>query len=208
LLDEPLSSLDAGLRESMREEIKRIVRTTGTTVVNVTHDQEEAMVISDRILLLKDGRLQQEGSPGDLYWRPETAFVARFMGPTNIIQGSLGEASDGLGTLVNDGLTLRGRVGHVAAVRGASVTLLCRTEDASVRTDRPSGDGNTIAGSVANAWFAGGRWRVRVSADAGFDVVAIADTDLGYAGKVWVSLPPERCWLLDPEETGGRTGPT
>jgi hypothetical protein len=79
------------------------------------------------------------------------------------------------------------------------VSLLCRTEDVLVRTDHPNGAANTLPGSVASSWFAGGRWRVRVRAEAGFDVVAVADSDLAGAVRVWVSLPPERCWLLDPE---------
>jgi len=86
LLDEPLSNLDAKIRERLRGEVKRIQRETGTTTIYVTHDQEEAMAISDRIAVMKDGRILQVGEPLELYYRPGNEFVARFLGTANIIE--------------------------------------------------------------------------------------------------------------------------
>src|SRR5436305_11082688 len=83
LLDEPLSNLDAKLRHEMRGEIRRICKTAGFTTIYVTHDQREAPSVADRIAVLKDGRLAQVGTPGDLYYRPQTSFVADFIGSTN-----------------------------------------------------------------------------------------------------------------------------
>ena len=89
LLDEPLSNLDAQLRLEMRREIKRLHTETGTTALYVTHDQEEALSIADRIAILKDGILQQVGTPRELYRLPHTRFVAEFIGETNFIPGTL-----------------------------------------------------------------------------------------------------------------------
>jgi iron(III) transport system ATP-binding protein len=93
LLDEPLSNLDAKLRQEMRGEIRRICKTAGTTAIYVTHDQKEAMSIADRIAVLKDGRLLQVGSPGELYRSPVNSFVAGFMGQTNLLPAT--PAGDG-----------------------------------------------------------------------------------------------------------------
>jgi putative spermidine/putrescine transport system ATP-binding protein len=86
LLDEPLSNLDAKLREEMQIELRRIQRVTGTTTILVTHDQAEAMALSDRIVLMNKGRIEQIGAPEDVYERPATSFVAQFLGKTNLLQ--------------------------------------------------------------------------------------------------------------------------
>ena len=95
LLDEPLSNLDAALRHEMRHEIRRIQRELNLTSVYVTHDQEEAMSISDRIVILKDGAIQQEGSAEEIYGRPANRFVAEFMGRANFLEGSVVRVEDG-----------------------------------------------------------------------------------------------------------------
>ncbi|MEM8874461.1 MAG: ABC transporter ATP-binding protein [Planctomycetota bacterium] len=89
LLDEPLSNLDAKLRHEMRSEIRRICKEAGFTTIYVTHDQKEALSVADRIAVLKDGHLMQIGSPGELYHKPHTAFVADFIGQTNLIPGKV-----------------------------------------------------------------------------------------------------------------------
>src|SRR5205085_8158927 len=94
LLDEPLSNLDAKLRQEMRTEIRRICKTGGFTTIYVTHDQKEALSVADRIAVLKDGRLIQVGTPGELYHRPTNSFVADFIGQTNLLSGRIIERSD------------------------------------------------------------------------------------------------------------------
>ena len=89
LLDEPLSNLDSKLRLEMRSEIRRICKTVGSTTIYVTHDQKEALSIADRIAILKDGKLQQIGTPGELYHKPNSAFVAEFIGQTNLLPGKV-----------------------------------------------------------------------------------------------------------------------
>ncbi|HZL37473.1 MAG TPA: ABC transporter ATP-binding protein [Tepidisphaeraceae bacterium] len=94
LLDEPLSNLDAKLRHEMRGEIRRICKTAGFTTIYVTHDQKEALSVADRIAVLKDGRLQQIGTPGELYQRPHTSFVADFIGQANLLPGTIIELDE------------------------------------------------------------------------------------------------------------------
>jgi iron(III) transport system ATP-binding protein len=99
LLDEPLSNLDAKLRQEMRSEIRRICKSAGLTSIYVTHDQKEALSAADRIAIMKDGRLMQVGTPGDLYHRPRTSFVADFIGQTNLLRGQV-KAREGAWTRV------------------------------------------------------------------------------------------------------------
>ncbi|SHK00658.1 iron(III) transport system ATP-binding protein [Anaerobranca californiensis DSM 14826] len=91
LLDEPFSNLDADLRICMRVEIKRILKESGTTAVFVSHDQKDALAISDKVVVIKDGEIQQVGTPREIYQYPENSFVANFVGQTNIIDGTMGE---------------------------------------------------------------------------------------------------------------------
>jgi ABC-type Fe3+/spermidine/putrescine transport system ATPase subunit len=88
LLDEPLSNLDAKLREEMQSELRQIQRSIGTTTILVTHDQHEAMALSDRIVLMNQGRVEQIGAPDTVYGKPASAFVASFLGKTNVLRGT------------------------------------------------------------------------------------------------------------------------
>lgn len=126
LFDEPLSNLDAQLRTEMRVEIRHLQQSLGLTAVYVTHDQEEALAISDRIAILRGGRIEQIGTPEDIYRRPQTAFVAEFLGGTNMLPGIAG-AFDGHDTEVAAaGTTIRVR-GKVAEA-GRSLMLSIRPE--------------------------------------------------------------------------------
>ena len=97
LLDEPLSNLDAQLRDEMRSELKRLQSKIGITTIYVTHDQSEALALSDQIAVIDQGRIRQIGSPQDIYFRPANAFVARFVGATNLLTGNLAGGVDGRG---------------------------------------------------------------------------------------------------------------
>ena len=128
LLDEPLSNLDALLREKMRFEIARIHRESGVTTVYVTHDQTEAMVISDRIIILNKGRIMQQGKPEDIYENPSNKFVAGFMGNTSFINGTVADFN-GKYTLVKtgDGLTIYGTGRKMK--KGENVVIAVRPEN-------------------------------------------------------------------------------
>lgn len=156
LLDEPLSNLDARLRESMQEELIQLHRQTGLTTIFVTHDQEEALSLSDRIILLNEGRIEQQGTPAELYGAPSTRFSAAFMGSSNILDVDLGTD----GTACHARLTAEGRLpladGH--ATRGAS-TITFRQEDVQLA---PPGQAGCSA-RVETAIFLGSRVRYVVS---------------------------------------------
>ncbi|MAY60591.1 MAG: spermidine/putrescine ABC transporter ATP-binding protein [Rhizobiales bacterium] len=104
LLDEPLSALDLKIRHHMLEELKRIHRETGTTFLYVTHDQDEAMILSDRIVLMNAGQIVQMGTPDEMYGKPQSLFAAKFFGETNIVEGKLVRSADRCAVETTDGL--------------------------------------------------------------------------------------------------------
>ena len=144
LLDEPLGALDLKLRRGMQLELKRLQRRLGTTFVYVTHDQEEALTMSDRIAVMDKGRVLQVGSPEDVYERPATRFVADFLGEANLLDAEV----------VRDGVRVAGTVLRVAPVGGpcehSRITLCLRPERVTLA---PQGDG--LAGVVEEAIYAG-----------------------------------------------------
>jgi spermidine/putrescine transport system ATP-binding protein len=133
LLDEPLAALDLKLREAMQIELKRIQREVGITFVFVTHDQGEALTMSDRIAVMSEGRVEQVGAPVDIYARPETLFVAGFIGSANLLPGTV-MSSDGAGTRVQllDGTQVVVEAGnsapHASLSQGNQVTVMLRPE--------------------------------------------------------------------------------
>jgi ABC-type Fe3+/spermidine/putrescine transport system ATPase subunit len=191
LLDEPLSNLDAHLRDEMRELILDLQRQRGITTVFVTHDQEEAVLLADRVALLLDGELQQVGEPRMFYEQPASAAVARFFGAVNFLPGTRA------GSLVHTALGCF----HVAttAQPDGPVTLTIRPE--AVRlcySDQAPGE-NSIAGVVARRAYAGTHTRLKVEAmGQRFDVVADASQGSRFADgdPVCLHFPPERLWLL------------
>jgi ABC-type Fe3+/spermidine/putrescine transport system ATPase subunit len=157
LLDEPLANLDAKLREEMRFYIRHLQREFGITTVYVTHDQAEAMVLADRIAVLRDGVLQQLGRPDELYQRPQTAWVADFIGLTNFIKGTVAART-------RDQLTVRTALGTFAAVGQAATddVVMC------VRPEALHFDGtlpNRLRGIVRERAFLGNLLDYRVECD-------------------------------------------
>jgi putative spermidine/putrescine transport system ATP-binding protein len=158
LLDEPLSALDAKVRSQLRDEIRRVQLEVGTTTLFVTHDQEEALAMADRVGVMADGRLQQIAPPAELYERPRTAFVAEFVGLTNRLPGvAQGGSVDVVGTRVP---LLEG------SVESGAVTVLVRPESVQVT---PADDGNA---RVIAASYLGALCRVRIQLADGIPVLA------------------------------------
>jgi ABC-type Fe3+/spermidine/putrescine transport system ATPase subunit len=159
LLDEPLSNLDAKLREKMRFEIKSLVRRMGITAVYVTHDQAEAMVISDRIVVMEAGNVVQVGTAEEIYDRPANRFVADFIGTTNFIGGEILQVlpEDGMArirTAVNDDILCR--VSDPEAVApGQEVQLSIRPEDIEVFESDPGPKDNLVYGSIEHRAYLG-----------------------------------------------------
>ncbi|MEP6943003.1 MAG: ABC transporter ATP-binding protein [Betaproteobacteria bacterium] len=136
LFDEPLSNLDAKLRVQMRQEIHDLQRRLGITTVYVTHDQEEAMAVSDRIVVMHQGRVMQEGTAEDLYHRPSSQFVAQFVGRVNLVAGRVTEAAGDTARIAALGTMLSVRPSPAGLAPGAPVRLVVRPEAISIlRTD-------------------------------------------------------------------------
>jgi putative spermidine/putrescine transport system ATP-binding protein len=163
LLDEPLSNLDAKLREEMQIELRQILRSLGTTTILVTHDQAEAMALSDRISVMNAGRIEQVGTPTQVYERPATPFVAGFLGRTNVIAVEV--RTDAAGTAAMIGDARWPLPARVAAGR-ASATI--RPEKISFVLD---GGGTGLAGTVRTRVFQGAHWLYQVDTPAGALIV-------------------------------------
>jgi putative spermidine/putrescine transport system ATP-binding protein len=159
LMDEPLGALDKKLREQMQLEIKRIHSELGITMINVTHDQDEALTMSDRIVLLNQGRIEQESAPEELYFHPRTVFAADFIGDANLFAGhvvSVEYAGDGSVRADTSMGPVMAPMPHFEVVPGASVTLLIRPENVRL-VDRPPDTGeNRCTGVVRDSIVLGG----------------------------------------------------
>jgi spermidine/putrescine ABC transporter ATP-binding subunit len=159
LMDEPLGALDKNLRYQMQVEIKEIQRRLGMTVVYVTHDQEEAMNMSDRIAIMNSGRVEQVGRPAEIYDNPASDFIARFLGEANLIEGTVEEVGKGEATLrTAGGLLLRGRSSDDVAA-GAPARLFVRPERVTIGYPRVAAaeDGavNSVDGRLLHTSFLG-----------------------------------------------------
>lgn len=185
LLDEPLSALDYKLRKEMQGELKRIQRETGTTFVFVTHDQEEALAMSDRIAVMRQGQLEQVGPPSDIYDRPATSFVAGFIGDSNLLPAVPG--ADGR-------LHLAGGVD--LGVEGQQpAQVMIRPEALKISPDGP------LSGRVADLVYSGAATRFSVTLEDGSGTVQIQQASASTSGisvgdHVSVAFDPKQLWVL------------
>ena len=190
LFDEPLSNLDARLRREMREEIRALQQRLGVTTVYVTHDQSEALAVSDRIIVMDHARIAGEGTPTELYERPGSEFVARFMGEANLVSGIL-ERESGTARVRLDSLAIPVDARDFAP---GPVRCALRPESLGIATD---GDG--IAGTVASAAYVGASMEYRVETSLGvlFVVSPLTGAPLrpGTAVRLLPARPPI---LLEP----------
>jgi iron(III) transport system ATP-binding protein len=190
LLDEPLSNLDANLREEMRFELRRLHDAYRYTTVYVTHDQSEAMTAADRIVVMNKGRIEQAGTPEDIYQRPGSAFVARFIGGTNILTGLARDATN----LAVDGLTLR--CGQGGLPPGQNAALSIRLHEARLlAAPPPAGTENVAPGTVVRQVFLGASrdYLVELAKGRQIRVTTPAELSLPSGSAVWLHLPPECC---------------
>ena len=190
LMDEPLSNLDAKLREEARAWLRELILKMKLSALVVTHDQNEAMAMSDRILLLNNGVIEQQGTPQEMYGRPATLFAADFMGSNNRIAGKLAEVRDGMSLLAGEGWRMWGE--HKgAAGSGAEATGMVRLE--SVRVVPEAGE-NRVRLPLVTSMYLGDRWehlfhlgdmRLRAYGTAPLAV-----------GEHWLEIPRERLWIF------------
>lgn len=186
LMDEPLSNLDAKLRVEMREVIKELQHNVGITTIYVTHDQEEAMAISDRIAVMKDGIIQQVGTPRNIYHRPANIFVATFIGSSNIVEGMLTKTGNqSILTIGSHQFQLGNLRTHSIADGTQNVLISIRPEE-FVISDQPDG----IKGTVLSSVFLGTSTRYDIELDNGAKVMLMeesSETDYFHKGDT-VSL--------------------
>jgi putative spermidine/putrescine transport system ATP-binding protein len=196
LLDEPLSNLDAKLRLEMRAEIKRLHQELGLTSIYVTHDQLEALSLSDRIVVMREGRVLQVGTPADIHDRPCSVFVADFVGYRNLLPLTVsGRGADGLLTAEGGGLRLRGR-GSLAL--GSAVLAAIRPEDLSVVDEASSAA--VARGTVRLVEYQGREYDVEIALDSGAVLKARLPSAPKVGSVVDLTVDPSRVVLLPPEE--------
>jgi len=172
LLDEPLGALDKKLRGEVQAELKAIHRKVGTTFIYVTHDQEEALSMSDRVVIMNHGEVVQIGAPAELYERPASVFAADFLGKSNFLRATVIEARGANLICEIAGHQLRQDApGHHLAP-GAAVTLALRPEKVAVSALRDAGDSNVLLGRVASVTYLGSMLEVEIETEAAGPLVA------------------------------------
>lgn len=190
LLDEPLSNLDAKLRESVRVELRQIQQKMGLSTIYVTHDQSEALSMSDAIVVLKDGIVHQVGTPQEIYFEPKTAFVADFIGTTNLIslKGESGNQVAYGGTVFTSSNPVKEGSEYVASVRPESAGL----------SKNPVENQVNLKAHITNTMFLGEKVRyfLRDALDKEWIVDAFDPGRTIHQGDVYVTFPAEKAWVI------------
>jgi ABC-type Fe3+/spermidine/putrescine transport system ATPase subunit len=206
LLDEPMAALDLKLRQEMRVEVKNLQERLGITFVFVTHDQEEALVMSDRIAVMNRGRVEQVGAPEALYDRPRTRFVADFLAVRNLLQATVVSVSSGRAALRTPGGLAFEASDDGGYRAGTKVWIGVRPERISMVEGTDDGD-NRLSGTLEDEIYLGDRtdWRVRV----GEETVTVAESAAVARARrrgepVTVSFPPDAVLRLEDAEAEGR----
>ena len=215
LLDEPLAALDLKLREAMQIELKRIQREVEITFVFVTHDQGEALTMSDRIAVMSQGVVEQIGTPVDIYKKPESLFVAGFIGSANLLPSTVSQFDSAGGTVMLQGggtvtVTRDNVASDVTWATGEEVTVMLRPEHLHITVERPAGD--ALQAEVTDVVFQGSAVRLVLQLENGTEVTAIVggDVDLPFlrpGAAVWLSWLAASPYVLDgwPDLAGATT---
>jgi iron(III) transport system ATP-binding protein len=193
LLDEPLSNLDANLREEMRFEVRRLHDEYRYTTVYVTHDQSEAMTTADLIAVMNLGRIEQAGTPEEIYNRPRSEFVARFIGSSNVVKGKAIDAAH----VALAGATIRCTGDAMTAGKDAAISIR-QHEIRLVASEPAPGGPNVVPALVIRHVFLGNSrdYMVELADGTQLRVVTSADQSVPQGEKVWLELPPPRCRVL------------
>ena len=194
LLDEPLSNLDANLREEMRFEVRRLHDAYRYTTVYVTHDQSEAMTTADVIAVMNAGKIEQFGPPEDIYARPRSEFVARFIGSSNIVKGKAVDVDH----IMVAGVPLSCTGARLTAGRDTAISI--RQHEIHVDRQEPAGERhNVLPAVVARNVFLGHTrdYMVEIGDVTQLRVVTSPEENIAQGSKVWLRLPAERCRVLE-----------
>jgi len=203
LLDEPLGALDLKLRQAMQVELKRIQREVGITFVYVTHDQGEALTMSDRIAVMNDGAIEHLGTPRDIYEHPKTRFVAGFIGTSNLLSGTVARVGAGQAVIeVSPDERIIVPVHDPGLAPGSTLELTVRPEKIQLSTTRPADQGCVLRGSVTEVVYLGTSTNFSVSTTTGADIVvfqqnsAAAGEAVDRGDNVWLSWQPENSYPI------------
>jgi putative spermidine/putrescine transport system ATP-binding protein len=201
LMDEPLGALDKRLREQMQIEIKHLHKRLGVSIIYVTHDQDEALVMSDRIGVFNRGRLEQIGPAEELYERPQTRFVAGFIGETNTIIGTIGSSEAGYSVLETANGSLRGRA-QAQLAAGTPAMLSIRPERMLLGSQESPAASNRLCGRIAETIFLGRGRKYVVQTDSGLALTvaqqagSLGSTSLSAGDLVAVLFAPEDAVII------------
>jgi spermidine/putrescine transport system ATP-binding protein len=206
LLDEPLGALDLKLRQAMQVELKRIQREVGITFVYVTHDQNEALTMSDRIAVMNDGLIEHLGSPREIYEHPATRFVAGFIGTSNLLTGRVSRVADGTAVIeVSPDERIVVPVGHRACGQGDEIELTVRPEKIALSAAQPMSAGCALRGTVTEVVYLGTSTNFNITTSTGADVVVFvqnaaatddAAADVHRGDAVWLAWEPQYSYAI------------
>ncbi len=195
LLDEPLSALDKKLRADLQWELKSLHQRLGTTFIYVTHDQEEALSMSDTIIILRDGKIEQQGVPGELYEKPATRFVADFLGKSNFLLGTVGEKKEGAFTYVCGGqpLVQAGSASHTKV--NGEVLIALRPEKIALTAERPAAT-NAVSGRITAFNYYGSAYHFQVQTEALGELIATTPAwtctiEPSIGNTIWLGWEPD-----------------
>ncbi|WHA43762.1 ABC transporter ATP-binding protein [Agrobacterium larrymoorei] len=198
LLDEPLSALDAKLRHEMQIELKAIQKTTGKTFIFVTHDQEEALTMSDVVVVMNKGRIEQMGSPDDLYARPRSRFVADFIGQSNFLETTVKSVDGDIATLEWLGLPIHAVMNGSRHTPGSKAVVALRPEAISCLSQKPA-ERFALKGRIESRVFKGAHTVLSLTLDNGATLIAQIDpVSLSHLSSddVWVTWRDQDAVLL------------
>lgn len=198
LLDEPLSALDAKLRQQMQIELKAIQEKTGKTFMFVTHDQEEALTMSDTIVVMNKGRIEQMGDPHTLYGRPGSVFVANFIGETNLLRSTVVGTEGDAAALSWNGITITANPGGLSPKVGEHLYVVLRPEAIHCSATEPT-SGNRIKGKIRQRVFKGNHTSLMVEVGAGTllnTLVHPSDVAQLNGEDIWVGWKPETATVI------------
>jgi putative spermidine/putrescine transport system ATP-binding protein len=202
LMDEPLSNLDAKLRLEMRTEIRKLHQAVGLTTIYVTHDQEEALSLSDRVVLMDQGVIRQVGTPREVFLNPTSAYTADFLGSRNLMPVRVtAVVDDGIQVETRSGVTLTG-TSRVTLGPGDNAIASIRPEHivlAAQGNDHP----NTVSGVVQSVEFLGQGTELNIQCQFADDLVVRTDKDWNLGDSIRLHLPPERLFVFPVEQQGG-----
>jgi iron(III) transport system ATP-binding protein len=193
LLDEPLSNLDARLRDAMRRELATLIRQIGITALFVTHDQVEALSLADRVAVMDQGRIVQEGVPAEIYEQPRSLFVAKFLGAANVLAGKIEERdAEGRAQITVAGghrLTLASGL-----AQGEAVDVVLRPENLTIATQLPANELNQVPGRIVGLAFQGStvEYEVDIGGGSSLRVQGRAQAELTRGTPVWIGIDTRR----------------